>query len=469
MQTEGGEGQEQFSNSLISIFKSKLDSFAKLKEKMQLEESRYRDQIAEKDVIQGKLKLSAQEFEKSLAVEKNLFNSMLDETKNLYEKKLEKLSANLNELKRMNEEKSEQILLLEKEKYSLSKALSEAKFENQELFESMKAQMDFAEGALKKLFSGQEGMQGEFVRLRENFDEALNKLFTVEKELLSVKKREVKSFERLKGLTEDSDLTKFENDHLVCLLENKENEIKELRMILAENEKLLEKFQGKYSSTVDRLERSLGELQGHLEKFPQPDSFNNLRGELEHLREDNVELVKRNLYLEEAIKAAQQPVEVKSEDLSGVEKIVERIEKISLGGISEMVAALAGLQEKEREISSELQNEMNLTRRLKTEIEELRAENAKLENQLKLSEHQRLDFSKHQEPSKKNPDHEDDFNLSTSKKELEVRRQDKSGCHVCGCAMKKTDIGASCKRCRNLVHKKCLDRKMAGVCFDCAS
>jgi len=66
----------------------------------------------------------------------------LEETKQLYERKLEALNASLNDFKRQNEEKAERILSLEHQHFINDTRLNQSRQENLELVETYKIQMD---------------------------------------------------------------------------------------------------------------------------------------------------------------------------------------------------------------------------------------------------------------------------------------------------------------------------------------
>jgi hypothetical protein len=181
-------------------------------------------------------------------------------------------------------------------------------------------------------------MEFEILKSNENYEESVNKLFSIEKELLSFRKKDMTTSEKVKSLFEELELYKFENDHLVCLMESKENEIKEARAILTENEKLLEKYRIRYSSALDKYEKMFSDLYIHLEKFPDPSCFNTLRGEIELVREENLDLIKKNVYLEEQGRQRTIVEENNSQGfVSYMTNLTERFEKINLKNFEEVL------------------------------------------------------------------------------------------------------------------------------------
>lgn len=183
-------------------------------------------------------------------------------------------------------------------------------------------------------------------RLVRNYEDHINKLFLVEKEVLEYKKKEMTTTEKVKSLIDELELYKFENDHLVCIMENKNNEIKEIKKILEENEKLLNKYKAKYMGSIDKFDKALADFHMHLEKFPDPSSFNSLRGELEMLREENLGLIQRNVYLEEQLRQSRSGIEEeRSCPLAFSEQMLIRIESHTLGRIEQLVGSYQGFEE----------------------------------------------------------------------------------------------------------------------------
>ena len=78
-----------------------------------------------------------------------MFNK-LEETKQLYEKKIEALNVSLNDLKRQNEEKAERILSLEHQHFINDTRLNQSRQENLELVETYKIQMDLLATSMVK-------------------------------------------------------------------------------------------------------------------------------------------------------------------------------------------------------------------------------------------------------------------------------------------------------------------------------
>lgn len=74
----------------------------------------------------------------------------LEETKQLYEKKIEALNVSLNDLKRQNEEKAERILSLEHQHFINDTRLNQSRQENLELVETYKIQMDLLATSMVK-------------------------------------------------------------------------------------------------------------------------------------------------------------------------------------------------------------------------------------------------------------------------------------------------------------------------------
>ena len=183
-------------------------------------------------------------------------------------------------------------------------------------------------------------------KLLKNYEENINKLFLIEKEVLEYKKKEMTTTEKVKNLIEELELYKFENDHLICIMENKNNEIKEIKKILEENEKLLHKYKAKYVTSIEKFDKILADFHMHLEKFPDPSSFNSLRGELEMLREENLNLIQRNAYLEEQLKQSKNPIEEeKLCPFTFIDNILNKIENHSLGKMQELLKTYQGLED----------------------------------------------------------------------------------------------------------------------------
>lgn len=181
-------------------------------------------------------------------------------------------------------------------------------------------------------------LETELGRLRESYDEVVNKLFNIEKEMLVIRKKDLVTADQMKSLRDELDLCRFENDHMVCLLEGKESEIKEMRNLLNESDKLLDKYRARYSSSLDKYEKMFSDLQIHLEKFPEPSFLNSMRSEIEQLREENLELIRKNAQLEEQIKHQTIAEEQGSQSLANYMRgLTERIERSNSSSISEIL------------------------------------------------------------------------------------------------------------------------------------
>lgn len=184
------------------------------------------------------------------------------------------------------------------------------------------------------------------MRLTRSYEENMDRLFSIEREVLDCRKKEVMSTERVKTLTEEFELCKFENDHLVCAMENKGSEVREVRKVLEENEKLLSKYKAKYIGAVEKLDKVLLDFQMHIDKLPDPSSFDTLRGELEMLREENLSLTQRNAYLEEQMRQSQTQIQTECPiALNFAQTVLDRLEKNALSQIEELVRSYQSVEQ----------------------------------------------------------------------------------------------------------------------------
>jgi len=180
--------------------------------------------------------------------------------------------------------------------------------------------------------------ESELIKLRESYDEVVNKLFNIEKEMLLIRKKDMVTADQMKSLRDELDLCRFENDHMVCLLEGKESEIKEMRNLLGENDRLLDKYRARYSSSLEKYEKMFGELKMHLEKFPEPCFIDSMKCEIEQLRQENLELIKRNGHLEEQLKDQAITGEQRHQGLANYMKsLTDKLERANNNSISEIL------------------------------------------------------------------------------------------------------------------------------------